>query len=89
MEESDGRPKRTAENHRILIVGAGPTGLSLALALARYGIQTTVFEKQLEPTSDLESRALTVMPSGMRFFKWLGINETLELQAKRRQYHEF
>jgi 2-polyprenyl-6-methoxyphenol hydroxylase-like FAD-dependent oxidoreductase len=40
MEEDD--------SHRIVIVGGGPTGLSLALSLARYGIHTIVFEKQLE-----------------------------------------
>jgi len=89
MEADAMKLKDPTANHRILIVGAGPTGLSLALALARYGIYTTVFEKQLEPTSERESRALTVMPSGMRFFRWLGVNEPLELQAKQRQYHEF
>lgn len=35
----------TASGVRIIIVGAGPVGLLIALRLARAGIKTSVFEK--------------------------------------------
>ena len=44
----------------VLIVGAGPVGLSLALALARRGIPVRVFEAQ--PALSREARASTLHP---------------------------
>lgn len=44
----------------VIIVGGGPTGLSLALGLARYGVRSIVLERNLEPAS--ESRAVVIWP---------------------------
>lgn len=59
----------------ILVVGAGLAGLTLALALAREGIKTTVVEKQDEITP---SRwAILIYPFGMKIFDELGVLEEL------------
>lgn len=44
----------------ILIIGAGPTGLTLALELAKHGASFRIVEK--EPERDATSRALVVQP---------------------------
>jgi 2-polyprenyl-6-methoxyphenol hydroxylase-like FAD-dependent oxidoreductase len=38
----------TNNNTDVLIVGAGPTGLSLATSLAARGIQTTIIDREIE-----------------------------------------
>ncbi len=43
-------------NRGILVVGAGPVGLSLAVGLRRYGVKVRVVEKALAPSG--QSRAL-------------------------------
>jgi glycine/D-amino acid oxidase-like deaminating enzyme len=55
----------------VLIVGAGPTGLSLACALLRHGAACRVIDRAAGPTPPHESRALAVWertPS----FRWEG-----------------
>src|SRR5687767_592724 len=73
----------------VVIVGAGPAGLSLALALSRHGVATVVHERREQPTPVNESRALTVMPAGMRFFTWLGVADELHGHGQLRAFHEF
>lgn len=38
------RDGRDPQHHPVLIAGGGPTGLALALGLARYGIASVVLE---------------------------------------------
>jgi 2-polyprenyl-6-methoxyphenol hydroxylase-like FAD-dependent oxidoreductase len=54
------------KSHSVLIVGAGPTGLSLALGLARSGVKCTVLEQkgQLDP----HSRATVILPRTLEIF---------------------
>lgn len=56
---------------RVLIVGAGPTGLSLALGLARSGVPSTVLEqkRQLDP----HSRATVILPRTLEIFAQWGV----------------
>ena len=42
----------------VLIVGAGPTGLTMALELNRYGIPVRIIDKQIKPV--VHSNALAV-----------------------------
>jgi len=57
----------------ILIVGAGPTGLVLALWLARSGISFRIIEKNAGP--GLASRAMAVQARTLEFYRQLGIAE--------------
>jgi 3-(3-hydroxy-phenyl)propionate hydroxylase len=61
----------------ILIAGAGPVGLSLALALARKGIPAEVFEMDAELNTQI--RASTFHPKTLEMFKeWGVVDEIIE-----------
>ena len=76
--ETDRSTPRAAQSG-ILIVGAGLAGLTLALALARRGIKTTVIEKQSEITPS--KWAILLYPIGMRIFQDLGVLEEIKSLA--------
>lgn len=44
----------------VLIVGAGPTGLTMAYALATYGVPFTIVDAKLGPSSDSKGLALNI-----------------------------
>ncbi len=56
---------------QVLIVGAGPTGLNLALWLTRLGIRVRIIDKVAEPGTT--SRALVVHARTLEFYRQLGI----------------
>lgn len=64
---------------RILIVGAGPTGLTTATELARRGIVPDVIEKA-EAESNL-SRAVGILPSSMRILEPSGVADAIRGEA--------
>jgi len=51
----------------VIIVGAGPVGLSLALGLARYQVRSILLERNAEPV--VESRALIIWPRTLEIFR--------------------
>src|SRR3989441_5512773 len=55
----------------VLVVGAGPTGLVLALWLARLGIQVRIIDKTAGPGST--SRALAVQARTLELYRQLGL----------------
>jgi 2-polyprenyl-6-methoxyphenol hydroxylase-like FAD-dependent oxidoreductase len=55
----------------VLIVGAGPTGLVLALWLARLGIRVRIIDKADAPGTT--SRALAVQARTLEFYRQLGL----------------
>ncbi|WP_434347954.1 FAD-dependent oxidoreductase [Myxococcus virescens] len=59
----------------VLIVGAGPVGLSLALALAQQSIQVRIIDKQ--PSFSGESKAVTLQPRTLELFQMLGVVEPI------------
>jgi 2-polyprenyl-6-methoxyphenol hydroxylase-like FAD-dependent oxidoreductase len=68
----------------ILIVGAGPTGLTLAVALATRGIRATVVDRQAEGVNT--SRAAVVHARTLEVLEPLGVTPTLVgrgVQAQR------
>jgi 2-polyprenyl-6-methoxyphenol hydroxylase-like FAD-dependent oxidoreductase len=60
--------KRAAE---ILIVGAGPTGLVLALWLTRLGVRVRIIDKLAAP--ETTSRAIGVQARTLEFYRQIGI----------------
>ena len=58
-----------------LVVGAGPTGLTLAAGLARFGVQFRVIDRAMDRVH--ESRALGVQARSLEILQALGLGETL------------
>jgi 2-polyprenyl-6-methoxyphenol hydroxylase-like FAD-dependent oxidoreductase len=56
----------------ILIVGAGPTGLTMAAVLARYGLHPRVIDRAVAPPDD-RSRAIVIQARTLELFEDLGI----------------
>lgn len=54
-----------------LVVGAGPTGLTMALELARFGLRPRIIDKAAEPAQT--SRALGVHARTLEYFDRIGI----------------
>lgn len=77
------------QNTPVIIVGAGPVGLALALNLARKNIASLVLEKRLEPTPENESRAIVWMPKGLEWLKEVGQLEAFKSKALIRNHHQF
>lgn len=64
---------------RVLIVGAGPTGLTAAVELARMGIIPVVIERRKTPSN--LSRAVGILPSSMDIFAASGVDIPIRAQA--------
>jgi 2-polyprenyl-6-methoxyphenol hydroxylase-like FAD-dependent oxidoreductase len=60
----------SAIDHRIVIAGAGPTGLALACDLRSRGIEVEVIDKAAGPATT--SRALGLQPRGREILARLG-----------------
>lgn len=55
----------------ILIIGAGPTGLVLAIYLTRLGIPVRIIDKEILPGTT--SRALVLHARTLEFYEQIGI----------------
>ncbi|KAJ6581423.1 FAD binding domain-containing protein [Mycena capillaripes] len=66
-------------NPKILIVGAGPSGLVMALALRRNGVPVRLIDK--ETTSRLGQRGAGIMPRSLELFSALGISDEIMRRA--------
>jgi 2-polyprenyl-6-methoxyphenol hydroxylase-like FAD-dependent oxidoreductase len=62
-------------NHPVLIVGAGPTGLVLALWLTRLGVHVRIIDKTAEPGTT--SRALAVQARTLEFYRQVDLSSTV------------
>src|SRR5688572_23925112 len=62
-------------NSLVLIIGAGPTGLVLALWLTRLGVAVRIIDKSAEPGTT--SRALAVQGRTLEFYRQIGIAEAV------------
>ena len=62
-------------NHPIIIIGAGPAGLSLALSLARQGVAVELFEAL--PELSPEIRASTFHPRTLELYEQWGVIDDL------------
>src|SRR4051794_41174375 len=75
MRGADSRSHRRMlmSNSVVLIVGAGPTGLVLAIGLTRLGVRVRVIDKTAE--AGTTSRALAVQARTLEFYRQLGFAE--------------
>ena len=72
----------------ILIAGAGPVGLILALALHKHNIPCRVFESvtELKPLGV----GINLLPSGVRYLDQLGLTEQIDrfsVKTRRQSYY--
>jgi 2-polyprenyl-6-methoxyphenol hydroxylase-like FAD-dependent oxidoreductase len=65
----------------VLIVGAGPTGLVLALWLTRLGITPRIIDKTAEPGTT--SRALAVQARTLELYRQLDLTDAVLAQGHR------
>ena len=65
----------------VLIVGAGPTGLTLAIELARRGVPFRIIDREAERTAT--SRAIGTQARTVEVFRLMGILETALEPATR------
>ncbi|MEM7283966.1 MAG: NAD(P)/FAD-dependent oxidoreductase [Pseudomonadota bacterium] len=64
---------------RVLVVGAGPTGLSTALRLASLGVVPEVVERRTEPSQ--LSRAVGILPESIEKLSHAGVGEAICSEA--------
>ncbi|QFY41202.1 FAD-binding monooxygenase [Candidatus Methylospira mobilis] len=62
-------------NTAILVAGAGPTGLSLAITLRRYGVPVRIVDHAAEPAG--VSKALAVWSASMEALHGMGVMDAL------------
>jgi len=77
MTTTDRRPDETD----VLIAGAGPTGLVLALWLARKGVRVRIVDVAAEPGTT--SRALAVQARTLELYRQLGLAEEVVARGRR------
>ena len=65
----------------VLIIGAGPTGLVLALWLARLGVRVRIVDKTAEPGTT--SRALAVQARTLELYQQLDLTEAVVARGHR------
>jgi 2-polyprenyl-6-methoxyphenol hydroxylase-like FAD-dependent oxidoreductase len=86
MMHSDSMHKITSPEHDtdaldVLIVGAGPTGLVLALWLARKGVRLRIIDKTAE--AGTTSRAVAVQARTLEFYTQLGIADAVVAAGRK------
>lgn len=75
------------QNVPVLIVGGGPVGLSMALALARQNVKSIVIEREPQFTNHPKARGLNVRTMEL-FSQWGNAKELLnhELSKESRRF---
>src|SRR5580704_11135151 len=59
----------------VLVVGAGPVGLTMACELARSGLKCRIIDKAARPAST--SRALAIFPRTLEMFQMMGMSDSV------------
>ena len=64
-------PKIRAHEHRVLVVGAGPVGLTVALELRRRGVDVTVVDRLARPAP--YAKAVGIQPRTLEVWDAMGV----------------
>ncbi|WP_020567568.1 FAD-dependent monooxygenase [Neolewinella persica] len=70
----------TQQSTQVIVVGAGPTGLSLACMLRHYGVDVVLIEKVREPVS--YSKAMVIHARSMEAFDEIGLADEIISQGQ-------
>jgi 2-polyprenyl-6-methoxyphenol hydroxylase-like FAD-dependent oxidoreductase len=73
--------RSSAQSTDVLIIGAGPTGLVLALWLTRLGVRVRIIDKTAEPGTT--SRALAVQARTLEFYNQIGLAQTVVQRGRK------
>jgi 2-polyprenyl-6-methoxyphenol hydroxylase-like FAD-dependent oxidoreductase len=76
-----------AEHAKVLIVGAGPSGLMMAAQLLRHGVQPVIIDSKHGPTD--ESKALGVQARSLEIYRQMGVVDHIIKDGKRAQGASF
>jgi 2-polyprenyl-6-methoxyphenol hydroxylase-like FAD-dependent oxidoreductase len=68
-------------NTDVLVVGAGPTGLVLALWLTRLGVRVRIVDKTAEPGTT--SRAIAVQARTLELYRQIGVAEAVVARGRK------
>jgi 2-polyprenyl-6-methoxyphenol hydroxylase-like FAD-dependent oxidoreductase len=68
------------DTNRVLIAGAGPTGLVLKLWLTRLGVPVRIVDKAAEPGTT--SRAVAVQARTLEFYRQIGLADTVVARGR-------
>jgi FAD-dependent urate hydroxylase len=85
--ESGGATTTTDASNRVLIIGAGPAGLTAAIALTRIGIEARVFERAAELGK--AGAGLGVQSNALRALRKLGVGDRIEAAGTELRSQEF
>ncbi len=69
------------QHTKVLIVGAGPSGLMMAAQLLRYGIQPVIIDNKQGPTN--HSNALAVQARSLEIYRQMGIIDEVVPNGKQ------
>jgi 2-polyprenyl-6-methoxyphenol hydroxylase-like FAD-dependent oxidoreductase len=70
----------TEQHTRVLISGAGPSGLMMAAQLLRYGIQPIIVDNKQGPTT--QSKALAVQARSLEIYRQMGLIDKVLADGK-------
>jgi len=71
----------TERHTKVLIVGAGPSGLMMAAQLLRYGVQPLIIDNKQGPTT--HSNALAVQARSMEIYRQMGLADKIVPNGKQ------
>src|ERR1700753_2387185 len=71
----------TEQHTKVLIVGAGPSGLMMAAQLLRYGIQPLIIDNKQGPTT--HSNALAVQARSLEIYRQMGVIDKIIPNGKQ------
>ena len=72
---------RSSRDTDVLIIGAGPTGLVLALWLTRLGVRVRIVDKTAEPGTT--SRALAVQARTLELYSQIGLADAVVERGRK------